>query len=182
MFRLARRERDIWVTWPARVAALMAAEIAAEVEQQSGKPVTIEAAVVQRVLEPMSESSWAPSPPPRLPQMTETMRLIGKRSGCGRSDGGPRPRLRRRRSLAVRLAPGEAAGSGSDGLGMGGPAPQAVLTRLGRAGAVSNRAHALSARDHGYTVVAASGAAHQFSRHAKNIETGMPKNEVAMPR
>ena len=31
VFRLARQERDVWVTWPARVAALMAAQIAAEV-------------------------------------------------------------------------------------------------------------------------------------------------------
>ncbi|WP_296426579.1 hypothetical protein [Yoonia sp.] len=57
VFRLARQERDTWVTWPARVAALMAAEVAAEVEKQSGnpvrpaRPVTIEAAILQRVLE-----------------------------------------------------------------------------------------------------------------------------------
>ncbi len=51
VFRLARQERDAWVTWPARVAALMAAEVAAEVEKQSGKPVIIEAAILQRVLE-----------------------------------------------------------------------------------------------------------------------------------
>lgn len=51
VFRLARQERDVWVTWPARVAALMAAEVAAEVEQQSGEPVMIEAAILQRVLE-----------------------------------------------------------------------------------------------------------------------------------
>ncbi len=51
MFRLARQERDTWVTWPPRVAALMAAEVAAEVEKQSGKPVIIEAAILQRVLE-----------------------------------------------------------------------------------------------------------------------------------
>ena len=51
VFRLARQERDVWVTWPARVAALMAAEVAAEVERQSGEPVTIEAAILQRVLE-----------------------------------------------------------------------------------------------------------------------------------
>ena len=62
VFRLARQERDVWVTWPARVAALMAAEVAAEVEKQSGEPVTIETTIVQRVLEPMSEGSWAPSP------------------------------------------------------------------------------------------------------------------------
>jgi hypothetical protein len=51
VFRLARQERDVWVTWPARVAALMAAQIAAEVETRSGKPVMIEAAIMQRVLE-----------------------------------------------------------------------------------------------------------------------------------
>lgn len=51
VFQLARQERDAWITWPNRVAALMAAEVAAEVEQQSGKPVTIEAAILQRVLE-----------------------------------------------------------------------------------------------------------------------------------
>ena len=54
VFRLARQERDVWVTWPARVAALMAAQVAAVVEKQSGKPVRpvmIEAAILQRVLE-----------------------------------------------------------------------------------------------------------------------------------
>ena len=51
VFRLARQERDAWVTWPARVAALMAAEVAAGVERQFGKPVIIEAAILQRVLE-----------------------------------------------------------------------------------------------------------------------------------
>ena len=51
VFRLARQERDVWVTWPSRVAALMAAEVAAEVEKQTGAPVIIEAAILQRVLE-----------------------------------------------------------------------------------------------------------------------------------
>jgi len=51
VFRLARQERDTLVTWPARVAALMAAEVAAEVEKQTAKPVKIEAAILQRVLE-----------------------------------------------------------------------------------------------------------------------------------
>jgi hypothetical protein len=51
VFRLARQERDVWVTWPARVAALMAAQIAADVEKQTNKPVMIEAAILQRVLE-----------------------------------------------------------------------------------------------------------------------------------
>jgi len=48
---LARQGRDVWVTWPARVAALMAAQIAAEVEKTSGTPVMIEAGILQRVLE-----------------------------------------------------------------------------------------------------------------------------------
>jgi hypothetical protein len=30
VFRLAREERDAWLTWPARVAALMAAELGVE--------------------------------------------------------------------------------------------------------------------------------------------------------
>lgn len=51
VFRLARQERDVWVTWPARVAALMAAQVAAESESASGKPVTIDAGIMQRVLE-----------------------------------------------------------------------------------------------------------------------------------
>jgi hypothetical protein len=51
VFRLAREARDVWVTWPGRVAALMAAEIMAEVERQSGASVTIETAIMQRVLE-----------------------------------------------------------------------------------------------------------------------------------
>ena len=51
VFRLARQERDTWITWPARVSALMAAEVALGVEKQTAKPVTIEAAILQRVLE-----------------------------------------------------------------------------------------------------------------------------------
>ncbi len=47
IFRLAREERDAWVTWPARVAALMASELAATL----GEGITVEAAVMQKVLE-----------------------------------------------------------------------------------------------------------------------------------
>jgi hypothetical protein len=39
VFRLAREERDAWVTWPARAAALMAAELG------------VEPAAMQKVLE-----------------------------------------------------------------------------------------------------------------------------------
>ena len=51
VFRLARQERDTWVTWPTRVAALMAAQLSAEMEKAQGKPVLIETAILQRVLE-----------------------------------------------------------------------------------------------------------------------------------
>ena len=51
VFRPARQERDVWVTWPARVSALMAAEVAAEVEKQFGTPVMIDAGTMKRVLE-----------------------------------------------------------------------------------------------------------------------------------
>ena len=47
MFRLAREERDAWVTWPARVAALMASELVATL----GDGITVEAALMQKVLE-----------------------------------------------------------------------------------------------------------------------------------
>ena len=39
LFRLAREERDAWVNWPARVAALMAAELG------------VDAAAMQKLLE-----------------------------------------------------------------------------------------------------------------------------------
>ena len=47
MFRLAREERDAWVTWPARIAALMASELTAAL----GDGVEVEAALMQKVLE-----------------------------------------------------------------------------------------------------------------------------------
>ena len=47
VFRLAREERDAWVTWPARVAALMAAELTAAL----GDGSDVEAALMQKVLE-----------------------------------------------------------------------------------------------------------------------------------
>ena len=47
MFRLARDERDAWVTWPARVAALMASELTAAL----GDTCEVEAALMQKVLE-----------------------------------------------------------------------------------------------------------------------------------
>jgi hypothetical protein len=47
MFRLAREERDAWVNWPARVAALMASELGAAL----GGETAVEAALMQKVLE-----------------------------------------------------------------------------------------------------------------------------------
>ena len=47
MFRLARDERDAWVTWPARVAALMSSELTAA----RGGACEVEAAQMQKVLE-----------------------------------------------------------------------------------------------------------------------------------
>lgn len=51
VFRLARQERDAWVTWPARVAAIMAAELSAEMEKTTGEAKSIGTGVLQRVLE-----------------------------------------------------------------------------------------------------------------------------------
>ncbi|MDP5309222.1 hypothetical protein [Paracoccus spongiarum] len=51
VFRLARHERDAWVTWPARVAAIMAAELSAEMEKTTGEAISIGTGVLQRVLE-----------------------------------------------------------------------------------------------------------------------------------
>jgi hypothetical protein len=47
MFRLAREGRDGRVTWPARVAALIASELVAVL----GEGITVEPAVMQKVLE-----------------------------------------------------------------------------------------------------------------------------------
>ena len=51
VFRLARQERDVWVTWPARVAAIMAAELSAEMEKTTREAIGIGTGVLQRVLE-----------------------------------------------------------------------------------------------------------------------------------
>ena len=51
MFRLARDERDAWVTWPARVAALVAADLSASCSEAAGQQITVEPATMQKVLE-----------------------------------------------------------------------------------------------------------------------------------
>jgi hypothetical protein len=47
VFRLAREERDAWVTWPARAAALMASELGVMVADHGA----LEPAMMQKVLE-----------------------------------------------------------------------------------------------------------------------------------
>jgi len=51
VFRLAREERDAWVNWPARAAALMAAELSASCRDATSQQITVEPAVMQKVLE-----------------------------------------------------------------------------------------------------------------------------------
>ena len=47
VFRLAREERDAWVTWPARAAALMASELGVMIADHG----VLEPAMMQKVLE-----------------------------------------------------------------------------------------------------------------------------------
>lgn len=51
VFRLAREERDTWINWPVRVAALMAAELSASSSEAAGQQMTIEAHPMQKILE-----------------------------------------------------------------------------------------------------------------------------------
>lgn len=51
VFRLAREERDAWVNWPARAAALMAAELSASCSDATAQQITVEPAAMQKVLE-----------------------------------------------------------------------------------------------------------------------------------
>jgi len=51
VFRLAREERDAWVNWPARAAALMASELSASWSDAVGQQITVEPAAMQKVLE-----------------------------------------------------------------------------------------------------------------------------------
>ncbi|MBR28426.1 MAG: hypothetical protein CML46_16025 [Rhodobacteraceae bacterium] len=51
VFRLAREERDAWVNWPARAAALMAAELSVSCSDATGQQIAVEPATMQKVLE-----------------------------------------------------------------------------------------------------------------------------------
>ncbi len=50
VFRLARQERDAWVTWPARVAALMAADLLAALS--GAGEITVGTGAMQHILDP----------------------------------------------------------------------------------------------------------------------------------
>jgi len=50
VFRLAREERDAWINWPARAAALMAAELSTALSA-GGQDVTLETSLMQKTLE-----------------------------------------------------------------------------------------------------------------------------------
>lgn len=49
VFRLARQERDAWVTWPARAAALMAADLTAALTGEN--TITVGTGAMQQILE-----------------------------------------------------------------------------------------------------------------------------------
>ena len=51
VFRLARQERDVWVNWPSRAAALIAADLSASCREALGLEITVEPAAMQKVLE-----------------------------------------------------------------------------------------------------------------------------------
>ena len=51
VFRLARQERDAWVTWPPRVAALMAADLSGVLGGETGAQVTVGTGAMQQILE-----------------------------------------------------------------------------------------------------------------------------------
>jgi hypothetical protein len=51
VFRLAREERDAWVNWPARVAAMMAAELSASGSDAAGDAVQVDQHSLHTVLE-----------------------------------------------------------------------------------------------------------------------------------
>jgi hypothetical protein len=51
VFRLAREERDAWVNWPARVTAMMAAELSASCSDAAGGTVQVDQHKLHTVLE-----------------------------------------------------------------------------------------------------------------------------------
>jgi hypothetical protein len=51
VFKLAREERDAWVNWPARVTAMMAAELSASCSEAVGHTVNVDPHQVHTVIE-----------------------------------------------------------------------------------------------------------------------------------
>jgi hypothetical protein len=127
MFRLARDERDAWVTWPARVAALMASELTAAL----GMHARWRRRRCRRFWRPMSVPSSTASPRSGQGSDEEAFAFDGAKGllRAWRSGIRPDPDLTR--------------------LELGRPPPETRLAGLRRAGAVPHRAHALHARDHG---------------------------------
>lgn len=70
VFRMAREEREAWVNWPARVAALMAAEISAACSEAAGHEVNVEVAAMQKILEDHVRSHLEELAAPRSPDFT----------------------------------------------------------------------------------------------------------------
>jgi hypothetical protein len=105
MFRLAREERDAWVNWPARVAALMAAELTAALGDGRGGGGAD------------AEGPGSPCPrPARQP-----------RRGPARASGDDEPVAFDGRAALLRAwSRGHPARPGPDGVGMGRPASLAA--------------------------------------------------------
>lgn len=51
VFRLAREERDAWITWPARAAPVIAAEIEQALAEEGVREIEVSVALVQGILE-----------------------------------------------------------------------------------------------------------------------------------
>ena len=84
------------------------------------------------------------------------------RSQSSVSDAGPDRGLRRRAGHPPGMGPRAHARPAADGLGMGRPAPLALVARLGRAGALPDGPHAVHAGDHGRAEPWPPGAAHRL--------------------
>ena len=66
VFRLARQERDAWVTWPARVAAMIAADLTAAISGEIGVEASIGTSVMQQILEHHVRAHLAELAEPKL--------------------------------------------------------------------------------------------------------------------
>ncbi len=134
VFKLAREERVSWVNWPARVAALIAAELA------------VDAGAVQKAWKPMS------APSRRAHRHPAAVPLIWPIPAPSRG----------RRPLFIPGDRGLKPDPQSHRLGMGRPLSGAGGPRLRRARPLSHQPHALHAGDHGCAVARQQGPAHRI--------------------